>query len=322
VARLFAVVLACIGLGMGPADAKAPSAVVTLPASVTSFVVVNGSSTIAVGLSDGRIAVWNGRDATPSFILKPHGTRILAVGSSEDGRSVLSVASDGTLARTSIGAGPSGNVQRVGLGPAPTRSAIFSSDGSRFVAGGEFGDIRVYDAATGALLHELRGHRGELQDLAVRPGSSMLASAGADADLRLWDTASGQQTAVADDDLSLFALAFSPGDGTLASGGADRRVTLRNAKTLAPVSLAELPAPKMVSTLAWSPDGRLVAIGDLDDASLTKGGIQVLDASTRAVIANLDTGGVPANRIAFLTNDRLVATFGADLRAWSVATAR
>lgn len=78
----------------------------------------------------------------------------------------------------------------------------------------------------------------------------------------------------------------------------------------------------MVSTLAWSPDGRLVAVGDLDDATLAKGGIQVVDASSLAAVVTLDTGAVPASRLAFGDNDRVVAVVGRDLRAWTLAATR
>ena len=48
----------------------------------------------------------------------------------------------------------------------------------------------------------------------------------------------------------------------------------------------------MVGTLAWSPDGRFIALGDVDDETLSKGGIQVIDAVSRAVVASLETGNV------------------------------
>ena len=79
----------------------------------------------------------------------------------------------------------------------------------------------------------------------------------------------------------------------------------------------------MVATLAWSPDGRLLAIGDIDDATLSKGGLQIVDVSTRAVVATLDTGDEPANRIVFFTDgSRLAAIMGRELRAWNLNVAR
>jgi WD40 repeat protein len=280
------------------------SASVTLPVDITSITAITGSSTIAVGLADGRVAVWGGEDKTAARILNPHGARVLAVGSTADGREVWSVATDGSLARTPLAPGGLSTARRLELGPARTGAAAFAADGSMLVTGAEFGEIRVFDTASGALRHQLRGHRTELQSVA---------------DLRLWDAASGRQIGLVEGDLSLFALGFSPRDGTLASGGVDRRLTLRNPTTFKALRQVVLKAPLMVGTLAWSQDGRFIALGDLDDETLSKGGLQVLDAGSRAVVARLDTGGVPAGGLAFLGDSRvLVAIVGRDLRAWTV----
>ena len=192
------------------------------------------------------------------------------------------MATDGSLARTRIAPGARRPRGEWTSGRRPTRAAVFSADGSMLVTGGEFGEIRVFDTASGALRQQLRGHRTELQFLAVRPGSAIVASASAEADLRIWDTAAGREIGFVDGDLSLFALGFSPRDGTLASGGVDRRLTLRDPTTFKPVGELVLQAPRMVGALAWSPDGRFIALGDIDDETLSKGGIQIVDAASRA----------------------------------------
>ncbi len=211
---------------------------------------------------------------------------------------------------------------KVDLGAAQPRAAAFSADGSFVVTGGEFGEIRVFDTASGALRHQLRGHRTELQFLAVRPGSAIVASASAEADLRIWNTSAGREIGSVDGLLSLFALGFSPRDGTLASGGVDRRLTLRHPTTFRPAGELALQAPRMVATLAWSPDGRFIALGDLDDETLSKGGVQVVDVGRRAVVAGLDTGGAPAGTLVFVNTGMVVATVGRDLRAWTVTAVR
>lgn len=308
--------------GQSPANSISRAASVTLSHGITSLAAINMTPAVVAGLSDGSVVVWNGRAAAPT-ILKPHSARVLAVGSTPDGREVLSVASDGSLARTAIAKGGPVAMRRVDLGAAPTRAAAFSADGSMLVTGGEFGEIRVFDTATSALRQQLRGHRTELQDLAVRPGSTIVASASAESDLRLWDTATGREVGFVDGDLSIFALAFSPRDGALASGGVDRRLTLRDPATFKPTGELALQAPRMVAALAWSPDGRFLAVGDLDDETLSKGGIQVVDAATRGVVAVLDTGGVPAARVAFVADGGMVvAILGRELHAWAIGLAR
>jgi len=316
-----AVLAVAIVSGQAPAGPVPIAASLTLPSDITSLTAINRSSTIAVGLKDGRVAVWNGQDAAPSALLKPHTEQVIAVGSSADGGEVWSLATDGSLARTPVTSGAASTSRRIETGTARMRAAVFSADASLLVAGGEHGEIRVFDTASGALRQTLRGHRTELQVLALRPGTATLASASAEADLRLWDAAAGRELGFVDGDLSLFALAFSPRDGMLAAGGVDRRLTLRAPATLKPAAQMTLQAPRMAATLAWSPDGRLIALGDLDDETLSKGGIQIVDAATLVAIAHLDTGSMPADALVFSSDGRTVVGFsGPVLRAWTVPT--
>jgi WD40 repeat protein len=302
------------------AEAVTPAAAATLPTRITSLVAINRSTSVAMGLGDGQVAIWTTTGAP--VLMKPHGRSVLAVGSSKDGAEVWSLSEDGSLARTRPAAGAPPVVLKVDLGTAPTRAAAFSADGALLLTGGEFGDVRVFDTATGGLRHTLRGHRTELQALAVRPGSTVAATVSAEADLRLWDTAAGTALTAIEQDLSLFAVAFSPGDGTLASGGVDRRVTLRDS-TFAVKATVALKAPMMVAALAWSPDGRLLAIGDIDDGTLAKGGLRVVDATTRATVATFDTGGMPPAAVTFTSDGKvLVGLVGRDVRAWPVPPAK
>ena len=301
------------------AAALPPAALVTLPQPATCLTALSKTPMVAAGLANGHVVLWNGRDKTPSVTMTPHTARLIAVRATADDRDLLSVAVDGTLVRSRMDTGVAGKSIRVDLGVPPYRAAVFSVDATRLMVAGEFGDIRVFDTASGAMQRELRGHRSEMMDLAVRPGSDALASAGSDADLRTWDTTTGRQTGFVDGALTTFAVAYSPKDGTLASGGTDRKVTLRNPKTMAPTIAFELAAPKIVAGLAWSPDGRRIAMSDIDDETLRKGGLQVVLAGTRTTV-ELDTGGLPPRLIAFMSDGRLVAQIGRDLRAWNLAT--
>jgi WD40 repeat protein len=179
----------------------------------------------------------------------------------------------------------------------------------------------VFDVATGAMTRQLIGHRTELQDIAAQPGTAIVASASAESDLRLWDAANGKELKRIDCGLSLFAVVFSPRDGTLATGGVARRLTLYHPKTLEQTGELVLEKPNIIAAMAWSPDDRRLAVGHIDSDSLSKGGIRIVDAATRAVVATLDTGGSPTGRLVFggSRGGAVVAAFGRDLRAWAIA---
>ena len=303
-----------------PPTPQPPLMTVTLPAQITSLAVVNGSPRVAAGLTDGQVAIWSPNEAAPSLLLEPHSAPVLAVVTTADGTALLSVAADGTLARTAVEPGAKAVISKVDLGTTPVRAAAFSTDGSRLVVGGERGELRVIDTATGAATSR-SGHRTELQDIAVQPGTSIVASASAEADLRLWDAASGREVKRIDCGLSLFALAFNPRDGALASGGVARRLTFYDPRTFKTTGELVLEAPNMISALAWSPDGRRLAIAHVDSDSLGKGGIRIVDAATRAVLTTLDTGGPPTFRLVFggAGGGAVVAAAGRALTAWAIA---
>ena len=300
-----------------PATPLTPAAQITLAAPITSLAVLNGSSTIVAGLADGQVVVWSGRDTVATVTMKPHTGRVLAVGTDASGRGIWSLADNGSLARSTMEKGTP-TVKRLDIGAAPVTAAAFSPDGAKLATGGARGEIRVFDTADGTVTQKIQGHRTELHAVALRQGPAILASASAEADLRVWDMATGRTVGSVDSDLAFLTLAFSPRDGTLASGGTGRRLTLHDPTTFKAIATLALPRPLMVGTLAWSPDGSRIGIGDVDDETLGKGGIQVVDAASRSVLADLDTGRTPASAIVFAANDVLVGAVGRELRAWQI----
>src|SRR5436305_204336 len=71
------------------------------------------------------------------------------------------------------------------------------------------------------------GHTGSVRSLTVSPDGKLLASAGGDKVVRVWDVATGKETAVLKGHTDcVFSLAFSPDGKLLASGGLDNKVRL------------------------------------------------------------------------------------------------
>ncbi|MEZ0296718.1 MAG: WD40 repeat domain-containing protein, partial [Candidatus Methylacidiphilales bacterium] len=71
----------------------------------------------------------------------------------------------------------------------------WTADAKRIVAVPESGPIIVLDAATGEVLHELKGHRGGNNAAAWHPAGQMLATGGQDGIIRLWTFGTNAGTA-------------------------------------------------------------------------------------------------------------------------------
>jgi WD40 repeat protein len=69
---------------------------------------------------------------------------------------------------------------------------VFTPDGGRIVCITPDRDIRIFDAGTGDLLHELRGHRAEVWCVDVSADGRTIATADGDGTLKLWHAATGQ----------------------------------------------------------------------------------------------------------------------------------
>jgi WD40 repeat protein len=80
--------------------------------------------------------------------------------------------------------------------------------------------VRLWDVATGEIVHTLTGHTKTVFSVAFSPDGATLASASRDNMVRLWDVATGEIVhTLTGHTNSVFSVAFSPDGTTLASAG-------------------------------------------------------------------------------------------------------
>ncbi len=115
-------------------------------------------------------------------------------------------------------------------------SLQFSSDGSRLLVAsgttGAFGTASIFDVDSGKLIQEMLGHRDILHCAAYSPDQSLVATAGYDQEIILWNAQTGQPVrSLLGHNGAIFDLAFAPDGKVLVSACADETVKVWNVET-------------------------------------------------------------------------------------------
>jgi WD40 repeat protein len=217
----------------------------------------------------------------------------------------------------------------------PPFCATFSPDGKLVAAG--IGGLteqptgRLWDAASGELLHDLVGRGGAVEGVAFTADGKSLAAGSWDGSLRLWDVRSGKQGRQLRDPTrlsSVASVAASP-DGRLVAAaldGDDWRVVLWDVGTGKVVRELTWDGEGVCPTVAFSPDGKLLATGHIG-----LGGF--LDKHPAVILWDVSTGQRRATlrghtnaicQVAFHPSGRWLASGSADktARVWDCETGK
>jgi uncharacterized protein with WD repeat len=146
----------------------------------------------------------------------------------------------------------------------PVNSVGFSKDGKRVVSGSWDNTVRIWDATTGAQLHELKGHTNWVKSVGFSPDGERVVSGSADKTVRIWDAESGAQLhELRGHSRSVNSVGFSSDGKRVVSGSRDNTVRIWDATTGA--QLHELTGhSSLVYSVGFSPDGKRVVSGSAD----------------------------------------------------------
>ncbi|GJM18960.1 MAG: hypothetical protein DHS20C14_11730 [Phycisphaeraceae bacterium] len=238
--------------------------------AVTTLAISPDGRSVVSGSFDGSIRAWDlgasGAEPTDGRQIaanNPEPAVVNSVDISPDGALIAWASDDGRVRVHRVADGVL--VEDIHAGPNRVPSVGFSPDGRWLaMAVARTNVVLLRDLRTGEN-RTIPAHAQTIRVVAFSPDGSVLASAGDDLAIRLWDLRPGRvgslERALAGHRADVFALAFAPDGTMLASAGRDGDVKLWDA--VSGRCLATLDAHNdMIFTLAFSPDGRtLVSAG-------------------------------------------------------------
>ena len=153
--------------------------------------------------------------------------------------------------------------------------AVDASQGS-IVSGGDDGLVRIWDIATGAPAGAFMRHpEGPIHAVALSPDGTWILSAG-ESSAMVWNAADGEMSGEVLVNGAALSVAFSPGSDRMVIG--DSTGNLFFATPAGGSPLYSVQAQEAVLTLAFSPDGAVLATGG------ASGRVQLWDSENGAVL--------------------------------------
>jgi WD40 repeat protein len=292
-----------------------PAAVLTVPTGQAHSVRYSPDGRLlAIGSAGGTITLLDARDQHTLAVLAGHGGLVSQVAFSPDGTRLVSAAQDqtailwdvNTRTRLTTLAGWKGFAYAAG----------FSPDGHTLAIGSEDHRVSLWDLSR----LPLTAHSDWVLDLAFSPDGRLLASASRDRRVLIWDLARRAPVAELRHADGVNALTISPDGHTLAAAtgtraGGGRQIVLWNLRRRRP-SLLLTAHRDLVTSVAFSPDGSLLASGSVDRTVI----LWQLHQGRPARTLTGHTARV--NTLAFSPDGHLLATAGRDqtILIWDVTT--
>ncbi len=224
------------------------------------------------------------------FYINGHTDKVSSVAVSPDGKTIASASEDTTIGLWNLATGKPVHPALLGHTKG-VMTVAFSPDGRYLASGAEDGQVLLWNAAQNYSYQSLLTKNAWVYTLAFSTDGKYLAASFTDKSVVLWSTIDQSITCPSINGISenqaFTVIAFSPDSKVLAVGNNDGQLTFwspatcqQSGEAIDTGQLTKNSDPtsvKEVTSLAYSPDGKQLAIGETDY-------LLVLDATTRQLL--------------------------------------
>lgn len=220
---------------------------------------------VAAGGERGLVQAWRTQDLAPLVTVPPDSaSSIRSLALTADGSTIVAGRIDRTI---SMWTGPAMSPRRVGMSHNEAVSGLIIDDGAgRLISSSWDGSVRSRpfgDSASIEARLTLLSESENLLTVQFAPDGKLVAAAGSDGDVYLWDPVTGSSIArLTGHHSAVFAVRFSPDGEHMATASTDGTARLWSTLTGQPTHMMQGPGAPL-RTVTFSPDGaQLTAAGD------------------------------------------------------------
>ena len=270
--------------------------------------------TLASGLWNGQVKLWNVETGDSIATHPGHGSVVKSVVFSSDGKILVSGSLDRTVKLWDVRTDRVISVLTVETYGAD--SVALSPDATWLAVGSLDGTIQLFDVVTSEIIWSQRRHANSVGSLRFSPDGTMLVSGSWDRTIKLWEAASGEELATYKEHTDgVLSVDLSRDGMVLASGSWDGSIRLWEVSTGESISVFQ-PHAFGVESLSFSPEGTILASGSTD------GTIKLLDVGTGHTVSLLQEHSGPVNSLAVSPDATVLATglWEKEIKLWRLST--